>query len=48
VSSLKPEDRNVVSRVYSGLVEWKKTINVIGMVNNDITTDKGAGKSPSL
>jgi hypothetical protein len=38
----------VVSRIFSGIIERKKKINVIGMVNNDITTDKGTGKSPSL
>jgi len=48
VASLKPEDGNVVSRIFGGIVERKKKINVIGTVNNDIITDKGAGKSPSL
>jgi hypothetical protein len=49
VASLKPEDRNVLSRIFffRNCREEEK-INVIGMVNNDITTDKGAVKSSSL
>jgi len=48
VALFKPDDRNTMSRILFRDCRAEEKINVIGMVNNDITTDKGAGKSPSL